>query len=218
MLGFLTAGSTAWALPAPPTALLPLDPSWTEITLRVDLRNLSEALENGQEIGKIAESQLRERLNEVNRIWSQCGLRFAPRVVANVRASSLGVPYQPQSQEDLSRLAAALNPSGFTALPVTVAGPWTFREGGYFLTGLGWAFTRGDRIDRIGAMISATKFFDVSAAPIIAHELAHALSLPHVPEGRNLMGPGGTNELTSEQCRQARRFADAALGELREQG
>ncbi|MCM2279104.1 MAG: hypothetical protein NDJ89_13595 [Oligoflexia bacterium] len=207
----MVTGSSAMALPAPPKPLASLDPGWRPITLRVDVRNLT----GPEHAGRIEEARLARRLEEVNRVWSQCAVSFVPRSVTNVSAPNLGIPYEPRSQEDLSRIAAALNPSGFPALPLTVAGPWGFEEkDGFRLSGLGWVFTSPRGIERIGAMISSTKFHDVSAAPIIAHELAHALSLPHVAEPGNLMGPGGTNELTPGQCLQARRFSEVTLGEL----
>ena len=63
-------------------------------------------------------------------------------------------------------------------------------------------------------MIDSQKVHQPVAGLLIAHELAHALSLPHVAEKDNLMGPGGTFKLTVDQCRQAREFASSALTEF----
>lgn len=210
--GSLGLAPEALALPAPARPMPPLEPALPPLSLKVDLRNLT----GPDEAGRLEESELISKLDAANRVWSQCAIQFSPRSFANVSTQALGVPYAPQSQDDLSRIASALNPDGFTAIPLTVAGKWEFHDNGsgLFLTGLGWVFTNSSGIDRIGAMISNTKLSDPSAGPIIAHELAHALSLPHTAEERNLMGKAGTNELTREQCNQARGFAQNSLRSL----
>jgi hypothetical protein len=52
----------------------PLQQDWTEIRLKVDLRNLT----GPSEAGRVEEDTLRTRLSEANRIWSQCAIRFNP--------------------------------------------------------------------------------------------------------------------------------------------
>lgn len=203
--------SNAWAIPQPDNALpvIPASDAW--ITLRLDVRNLT----GPADAGRLAASVLRSRVEAANLVWSQCSIRFTPRSARNVSARDLGVSYEPKSQDDLSRLAGALNPHGFkSAIPLTIAGPWRFYDAGtgLYLTGLGWVFTnqRG-ALDRIGAMIDSRRVHLPIAGLLIAHELAHALSLPHVAERDNLMGAGGTSKLTSDQCRQAREFVSTTL-------
>lgn len=208
----LFGASAALAAPVPVKPLRALERGWTELNLRVDIRNLT----GSNDLGRIPEAELIRKMEDVNSIWAQCSVKFTPRYVSNVSAEKLKVPYQPQSQEDLGKIAVALNPDGYPALPVTVAGPWTFLDpgSGLYLSGLGWVFLNAKGLDRIGAMISATKIFDPTGVPILAHEIAHALSLPHSSIRDNLMGGAGTNDLTSEQCVQARRFVELALHEF----
>lgn len=204
--------ASAFAAPTPPKALLPLEPGLPELKLKVDFRNLM----GPQNAGKLDEKDMEARLESANEVWNQCSVRFVARSVSNISSVPMGIPYTPKSQDDLGKIATALNPNGFGAIPLTVAGPWNFFDSGsgLYLNGLGWVFVNEKGLDRIGAMISANKFFDRSAGPIIAHELAHALSLPHAAEAKNLMGAAGTNDLTVEQCRQARRFAELTLREF----
>jgi hypothetical protein len=179
----------------------------------VDARNLT----GPEGAGALTEEDLRSRVEAANPVWAKCGLRFVPVSAQNVSARALGVAYEPKSQDDLSRHAGALNPNGFDgvdAIPFTIAGPWRFYDSGtgLYLTGLGWAFTSAPgKLDRLGAMVDAQRIHQPVAGLLIAHELAHALSLPHVAESDNLMGPGGTSRLTEAQCRQAREFASTTL-------
>lgn len=183
------------------------------INLRLEARNITGPLE----AGRLAESELRASVDAANAVWSQCSMRFTTISARNVSAAALGVPYEPKNQDDLSRLAGALHPRGFEgadAVPLTVAGPWRFYDAAtrLYLTGLGWVFTNPQgKLDRIGAMIDSQRIRLPVAGPIIAHELAHALSLPHVAESDNLMGSGGTNRLDDNQCQKARLFASTVL-------
>jgi hypothetical protein len=200
----------AAALPAHP--LPALDPNWTKISVRVDVSNLV----GPGETGKIPEEDLVSKVGGINEIWSQCALEFVPRTASNISTEKLKIPYGPKSQEDLSKIAEALNPnSSFNGgIPLVVAGPWNFYDAGtgLYLSGLGWVFTgTANRVDRIGAMVDSQKFYRPRGPAIIAHELAHALSLPHIGELKNLMGPGGTDDLTRDQCLQARQFTQEKL-------
>lgn len=202
----------AWAIPTPVEKLnlASLERSWPTLILKIDVKNLV----GPQDAGKLTNEQLKSRVDAANEVWTQCAIQFVPRVVQNIEAQALNVPYRPQSSEDLSKIAATLNPNGFEkALPFTIAGPWNFydKTSGLYLTGLGWVFMNGPKINRIGAMVSADKAFLPKGGPIIAHELAHALSLPHTVEAQNLMGSAGTNTLTHDQCVQARKFAQSSL-------
>jgi hypothetical protein len=204
----LLFGANAWAIPQPVNALADSAP-W--IVLRLDVRNVTGPGDSG----RLPASDLISRVQAANEVWSQCSIRFTSRSARNVSARDLGVDYEPKSQSDLSRLASALNPHGFKdAIPFTIAGPWHFYDPGtgLYLTGLGWVFTNGSgTLDRIGAMIDSQRVHLPIAGLLIAHELAHALSLPHVAERDNLMGPGGTSKLTADQCRRAREFASTTL-------
>ncbi len=216
ILAGLTLSAAAWAVPTPPDAkkdLIPLESGWPLISLYVDVRNLT----GPGGTGTLPESKLASRIDEVNKIWSQCAIKFVVHSALNVSAEKLKIPYSPRSQDDLGKIAEALNPHGYhDAVPLTFAGPWNFYDSrsGLYLNGLGWVFTNNQGLDRIGAMVSATKIFIPAGGAIIAHELAHALSLPHVANPKNLMGPGGTEDLTEDQCKQARNFSEIALREF----
>lgn len=188
-----------------------LQSEWSTITLRVDVHNMV----GPKDAGKLKKGVLRSRLAKANLVWSQCGIQFKPHVVNNVVAADLNVPYVPASQTDLSKIAAALNPNGFhDAIPLTFAGPWNFYDAGtgVYLIGLGWAFMKNPTtIDHIGAMVDATRIFLPQSGLIIAHELGHTLSLPDGGGHDTLMGAGGTQNLTLNQCTQARGFAESAL-------
>ena len=132
--------------------------TWDEVTLRLDVRNLT----GPSDAGKLTWEQMTAKLEEVNRIWSTCQIRFVSRSASNVAAASLQIPYEPQSQGDLHKIARALNPNGFNgAIPLTIAGPWNFfdHETGVWLHGLGWAFYRpaDKQVVYIGAMIGAQR-------------------------------------------------------------
>jgi hypothetical protein len=205
VLPILVAG----ALAGPAWASIP--PHGIDLVLNLDVRNVT----GPRGAGSLPLSDLKAGVEAANRVWEQCSIRFVAKHAANVAADELGVAYEPRSQDDLSRLASALNPHGFgDEIPLTIAGPWRFydSQSGLYLTGLGWVFTKDSGgIDRIGAMIGSQKIHAPVAGLIIAHELAHALSLPHVSEKDNLMGPGGTFRLTPGQCQQAREFAGTSL-------
>jgi hypothetical protein len=207
---FLAAFSSgsAWALPVPAAQpMKSIEVTWPKLEIRVDVRNLV----GPQEAGKLDEPAMRSRVIAANQVWSQCSIEFVARDIENVSTEALNIPYTPKSQDDLGKIANALNPNADfkNAIPLTFAGPWGFYDpnSGLYLTGLGWAFWEQSKVTRIGAMVDNQKIFLASGGPIIAHELGHALSLPHTVEPNNLMGRNGTNDLTSDQCKQARGFA-----------
>ena len=198
--------AVSWAVDQPP-----LDPAWQEIQLRVDVRNLS----GPKDVGKLSPDYMLQRVSDTNSVWSQCKIRFVPRTVGNVIASDLHIPYEPKSQDDLGHIAGALNPQGFhNAIPLTFAGPWTFFDqgSGLYLHGLGWVFTSGNKLDRIGAMIAAQKLSDPHAGALIGHELGHALSLGHSGESDNVMAGG--NRLKRDQYMQTRSFSQSVLADF----
>lgn len=214
LIAVLFSGAAAQAMPIPATALPTLASGWKPISLRVDVKNLMDDDSNH----RIADELLVDRMKLVNNTWSQCAIRFLVRSTGNVSSKDLKVKFNPTSQGDLSELAHALNPKGFKgAIPVTVAGPWSFFDPntGVFPFGLGWVFpgnTEKDPVSRIGAMISIKKIHGDDAGLIIAHELGHALSLGHSADGENLMLGGP--KLVREQCDQARGFAERFLAEF----
>ena len=204
----------AWAIPAPVSPIKKLEIDWDEFSLRLDVTNLIG--ENNE--GYLPNEVMLQRISEVNFIWAQCSIQFYVRSVANISATALSVPYRPQSQEDLSKIAAAINPNGFDgAIPLTFAGYWGFKDSysGFYLHGLGWVFIDGqNKIDRVGAMIGSNKFNEEYAASLISHELGHALALDHWREADNLMAGG--QKLTQKQCNDARFFAQTILADFQE--
>lgn len=188
------------------------DKNLREIRLRLDVRNVVGP--NGE--GKISELTLGTAVRAASMIWSQCSISFVPRAFENVSTERLGIAFFPKGQEDLGRLAAALNPKGFRgAIPFTVAGKWKFYDSqtGVYPYGLGWVFLDGSRVSRIGAMISSDRLLTEAGPLIIAHELGHALSLPEGGSANNLMGVGNSR-INPDQCITARSFAEDSLREF----
>jgi len=194
-------------MPAKP--LESIEAAWTDVSIRLDVRNLAES----DEAGTLPVELMKARVDENNRYWSLCAIKFVPRTVANVSAQKLNIPYPPQSQGELSTLASVLNPNGKFdgAIPFTFAGPWNFydKQSKLFLHGLGWFFMTGDKIDHIGAMIASQRIHRPEAPLLMAHELGHALTLGHTSEPDNIMGVG--ERFSRVQCMQARAFALTAL-------
>lgn|GEM_PF-3772084 len=186
-----------------------LEATWPELSLSTDLSNLTGPAGEGMR----GESQLKEKLLDVNGIWSQCGIRFVARKLRNVSASELGVTLNPKSQDDLGTIHGAAYPKGHeNAIPAMIAGAWNFVDAGFglYMYGIGWAFTReGGALDRLGAMVSSTQIDQSPAGTLLGHELGHALTLGHSSLSDNVMAGGAT--LTRDQCEQSRRFVQTSL-------
>lgn len=202
LLVLITISARSYAATEPPA-----------IRIRLDFRNVLGPA--GQ--GALSAKKGAKLLTEVNDVWSQCGIQFRLRRFGNESAKALALPYPPQSMDDLSVIAQKLNPRGFRepnlALPLTIAGPWSFVYNGVWLNGLGWVFTNAQNgVDKIGAMMSAKKLDAPEGGLILAHELGHALSLAEGGDG-TLMGPG-TPFLSVGQCQQTRSFALRYLGQF----
>jgi hypothetical protein len=207
-LSFLLFTLTSNAMPTPP-----LESAWPKISLKLEIRNLTDV--DGS--GKLDEKDLRAAATSINEIWSECSIQFVLQKVRNVSAAALKVAYVPQGQEDLGKLEAALNPSGnYASIPLTIAGPWTFYDpaSGVYPFGYGWVFHDGQKLNRIHAMISSTRFKVKTSREIMAHELGHALSLPENGSGDDIMGKG-VGHVSMPQCLQTRAFAISALSQFR---
>lgn len=202
-----------FALPTPPEELAQPQPEWSEIVLRVDVRNLT----GPEGVGTVTDQVMLDRVADASRMWSQCAIRFEARSQANVSAVKLNIPYEPKSVNDLSTIDGALYPSGTGnngAIPLTIAGPWRFVDtgSGLMLFGLGWSFSKDSRPTSIGAMIGANRLNEPWVAELVGHEIGHALSLSHSPESDNLMAGG--KRLKPDQCKQARGYAQTVLAEF----
>ena len=190
----------------------PLENTWPVISLKLEIRNLTGENHHGQ----LEEADLKAAAYKINEIWSQCSIQFVLQSARNVSALQLNIPYLPQGQEDLGKIEAALNPNGYTSIPLTIAGPWNFFDPSsrVYPFGFGWVFHDGKKLGRIGAMVSATKFKDKAAREIMAHELGHVLSLPENGNGEDIMGKG-IAQVSMPQCLQTRSFAISALSQFR---
>jgi hypothetical protein len=189
-------------------------PTWETLLIRLDVRNLV----TGNNEGQVAATELAKVIEGANRHWIQCSIQFAPRSFDNVNVLPLDIPFEPQSQADLAKIAAALNPNGYKgAIPFTVAGQWRINDGGFTLYGLGWVFVNGNgELNRIGAMVDAKNLKKEWIGQLAAHELGHALSLNHDPREDNVMAGGP--KIAPEQCEQARAFAQGTLATFLEKG
>jgi hypothetical protein len=189
------------------------------IVLRVDVRNVTGPANAGE---LKTWEQVTSALDEVNQIWSACGIRFVSRSAENVSAEALKVPYEPKGQEDLARLESALNPAGHKdSIPVTIAGPWNFYDtlSGFWLHGLGWSFylPAEKRILRMGAMIGSQRLAEKHGGRLLGHEIGHALSLSHTTQDTLMkvgLEMGAT--LSETECQQARQFSETYLAGFRQ--
>lgn len=205
---FALSHITAWAIPTPPQTN-PDKMRESLLEVRLDVTSLV-----GPAVKEpLVKAEVVSRLAGINKIWSQCGVKFSPRLIQRIEAQALGVTDTPQSQDDLSVIAGKLNPNGFeSAIPLTIAGHWKFYDqgSGLNLHGLGWVFVRGDgTLDRIGAMVGVEQARLPHADRLMSHELGHALSLGHSPHEDNVMAGG--DRLTLGQCEQVRGFLNGPL-------
>src|SRR5258708_6254271 len=205
----------ALASPTPAQPEVPAKLPAPEIALWVDMKNLVGPA--GEQILPVQD--LVAKLEETNHIWSQCGIRFVAREVANVKASDLKVPFQPQSQKDLEKILFAVHPNPRVvegAIPLILAGKWGFYDPQtkLHLSGIGWAVTNNEgKVERLGAMVNAAQLEPGMTGYLIGHELGHALSLEHSAEVGNVMSAGF--KFNEAQCQQARRFAEGFLQDFR---
>jgi hypothetical protein len=210
IIGTLTslAGVSSSIASVPPSKPVfnPIEPSWQDLTLRVDITNLM----GDENKGKLPHPTMVAKLKTANRIWAQCGIQFTSRQVSNVSAEALKVPFVPKSQDDLGNIYLALHPKGVSdAIPLMIAGSWQVNAGGMSLMGLGWAFASNGKLDRLGAMVDANQLNQIWVDRLISHELGHALSLSHHPDAKNVMAGG--EEITRDQCLATRGFTEAYL-------
>lgn len=207
---------TAWAAPDPAAGRLPKQ-VWPEMNLRLDIGNW----EGPKREGHLSDRQLSKKIEEINDVWLQCGIRFVPRRIVIAQSHRMGLPYEPASQSDALKIWTALHPlKGMDGgIPLAISGPWKFFDPDYglFLKGLGWFFARGDgSLERIGAMVSNDKIHDTTAGALMAHELGHVLSLGHSPAKDNLMGGAQPPGLTPSQCVQSRTVAKSYFRDYQE--
>jgi hypothetical protein len=175
------------------------------LELRLDIRNLIS--DSGKE--KISEQQLTNLIERVNEVYSQCQVRFVTRKVLEIPASSLEIPFPPQSEEDMTLIATKIHPHGFSkteeAFPLTIAGEFGFFAPAHQvnLFALTWVWLNGPSdISRMHSMIARQRLEGSQAAEIIVHELGHFFLLQHTGVGENIMASGFG--ISAEQCTQIR--------------
>jgi hypothetical protein len=175
------------------------------LELRLDIRNLIS--DSGKE--KISEQRLIDLMEQVNQVYSQCQIRFVTRNILEIPASSLEIPFPPQSEADMTLIGSKIHPNGFgktnEALPLTIAGEFGFfaPNHGVHLFALTWTWLNGPNdIGRMHSMIARQHLDGPHAVDIAVHELGHFFLLQHTGVPGNIMASG--SGITLEQCAQIR--------------
>jgi hypothetical protein len=142
-------------------------------------------------------------LDEVNRVWERCGVRFLLERFQSVDPAEQGMAFHLSEYEELDQARQAFQDP--RRLLVVFTGKWR-RDGSLGATGANaWTNLPGDA--RHGAVLEAPVAED---AELLAHELGHYLSLGHAADPERLMHHliySTSRELTREECAAARSSA-----------
>jgi len=148
----------------------------------------------------VERSEIETILGSINQIYSQCDLSFSIGKYETVNPKSKGLPFSPQSLDEMKSFRKPFWESDHLVIIHTAA--WDHSHIG---PAHAWTAMPGD--SPLGVVIDGRvgKF-----AGIIAHELGHYLNLYHVKNEQNVMNPviyKKSTELTQAQCNSIRRAA-----------
>lgn len=171
-----------------------LDPDWFCLALRYVVYRNSDGspVESGEEVSR--------RLEDANRIWRECGIRFQVDRYEAVIPSEYGLRFRTAEYWEFEEIRRRFRTDD--ELLVVRTGEWdrskSFR--GSWVSA--WTNLPGE--PNLGAILERDAGGN---ANILAHELGHYLSLEHSADAGDLMHPilfPRSRELTREQCSAAR--------------
>lgn len=148
----------------------------------------------------LEELEILRSLDEINRIWGQCGISFQIDRYQEVEPRQHQLRYRTAEFWELQRIRKTFQTP--SEMLIVITGPWDRRGS----IGRSWAnaWTSMPGEDVHGAVLERS----VATNPrIIAHELGHYLSLGHAEANADLMSPiiyRNSLKLSTEQCRSAR--------------
>jgi hypothetical protein len=149
----------------------------------------------------LSASEVDANIQIINSTWEQCGFSFTLDSYSSVAPSSVGLPFQPSQEDELSGMRARL--ASDTALLVATTGQWVGELGAGSANA--WAVLPGQGPFGVVVEQGAGGY-----ANLIAHELGHYLNLDHVDDVYNVMNPtiySNSINLSDAQCREARATA-----------
>jgi hypothetical protein len=139
-------------------------------------------------------------LRRVNSLWSQCGIGFQIDRYDVINPTTQNIAFAIANNEELTEIRSSFATD--QSLLIVSTGRWN-RKGSLGQTAAN-AWTAMPGSAPYGAIVEQPV---ITAPNIIAHELGHYLSLPHVSDATDLMNPviyTTSALLTANQCDQAR--------------
>lgn len=153
-------------------------------------------------------SQASGSVSQVNSVWEQCHIQFYIETYSAIDPTARGLPYQPNSNNELTRVREAL--SDASRLLVVSTGQW---QGELSAQGAN-AWTVLPAVGPFGVVMESLAG---SVSNLIAHELGHYLNLDHANDVYNAMNPviyGNSINLNDTQCAEARATAISFWGAM----
>lgn len=195
-----------YSLPPPPhSASLPCqDPDTNHLCVALNY----VSYEGGPSQPIVAQAQALQNVQNISSLWAQCNIQFYLENYQAADPSTSGLPYQPESMDDLTNVRSAFPSSN--ELTVVTTGQWTGDLGAQAPN----AWTEMPPVGPFGVVMEAS----VSTIyNLIAHELGHYMNLVHVADEYNVMNPtiyANSLNLTADQCSEARATAISFWGAM----
>lgn len=176
---------------------------FTLITLKVRVHLMQSA--SNQRLGtSLTEGGIKTIFEEVNRIWSQAGIRFELEGIDNLQA--LEIPKKRWYIKDRNWVKSAIPTGRFSATGIDVCYVGDMGPNGFFYGEPVVVCEKPDYHKVAGGC-------DNPVARVTAHELGHVLFLQHRQEWTNLMASGKNGvSLNAQEIKDARKRALEILG------